>query len=400
MPEVQYRHGQMQRFIAARSFALGQTGVTIRKGQEILFDGTQADFGEGPASYPLLRGAVKTGWVVPADQYDEYDQTAEMPLSANIQVRHPTQGGNPMDQRSQPRMAMATTESDEREVGIGVKAHAKATKDSNTNHRRGQPVNRRPVYASIESQDGVEVRSDLKTLAGQQAMLTTTPLTNLGAALAEAERVTIDPGPGTSREEMMARMSPAQRAEYEAKVSSRRAQYVDEEAPQPVARVASRNNRQTSEGITNQLSAGGGVEALDLSGLGGGAAEEGMTESEGILFKTTNGPKQGVQAHPRQAETARAQPAPRPSVVVKEASADVRRMVAKQLCKDFPDNYDFGASDKKKLARLQADYEDRPDVLRAVFAAEGDAFKALLMEEFPSAFALSSCEVSSCGDLP
>lgn len=393
MPEVQFRRGEMLKYVAARTFALGQTGVNVRKGQEIAFDGTVADFGEGAAPFPLLRGAIKAGWVTPAAQYDEDDMTAEMPVSANIQVRHPTQGGNPMDQRSQPRRSMATTESDEREVG-SVKQHARTARDNNTNYRRGDPTNARGngqrrtgSGVVIEEQDGVPVRG-LKTPSGQRALTTTTPLTagNLGAAMA-ATRVTIEPGEGITREEMMDRMEPEQRAEYEAQIGARRAQYVDEEAPQPVARVASKKGPQTREGITSKVTTGGGIETMDLSGLDNGQAEEGLTESEGIVFKTTNGPKQGTQAHPRQAETARAKPAGKPAVVVKEAGADVRRMVAKQLCKDFPDNYDFTAPDKKKLARLQADYEDRPDVLRAVFAAEGDAFKALLMEEFPSAFA-------------
>ena len=74
-------------------------------------------------------------------------------------------------------------------------------------------------------------------------------------------------------------------------------------------------------------------------------------------------------------------------MVVKQASADVRRLVAKQLCPDFPENYNFTLDPKKKLARLQADYEDRHDVLKAVFAAEGDDFKMLLLQEFPQAFA-------------
>jgi hypothetical protein len=61
--------------------------------------------------------------------------------------------------------------------------------------------------------------------------------------------------------------------------------------------------------------------------------------------------------------------------------------IAKALCPDFPDSYDFAAPTKKKLARLQADFEDRLDVLRAVFAAEGDDFKDQLVREFPQAFA-------------
>ena len=60
-------------------------------------------------------------------------------------------------------------------------------------------------------------------------------------------------------------------------------------------------------------------------------------------------------------------------------------MIAKAVCADFPDNYDFAVPVKKRMARLQADYENRPDVLRAVFAAEGDEMKSILMQEFPQA---------------
>jgi hypothetical protein len=61
-------------------------------------------------------------------------------------------------------------------------------------------------------------------------------------------------------------------------------------------------------------------------------------------------------------------------------------MVAKAMCADFPPNYDFAAPAKKRVARLQADFEDRPDVIRAAFAAENDEVKQLLVNEFPQAF--------------
>jgi hypothetical protein len=65
----------------------------------------------------------------------------------------------------------------------------------------------------------------------------------------------------------------------------------------------------------------------------------------------------------------------------------VCRKIARAICADFPDNYVFTDSPKKKLARLQADYEDRPDVIRAVAAAETDGeVKRRLIEEFPEAF--------------
>ena len=72
--------------------------------------------------------------------------------------------------------------------------------------------------------------------------------------------------------------------------------------------------------------------------------------------------------------------------MIKDGTADARLKFAKQLCSDFPSNYDFATNPRKKLARLQADYEERPDVIRAIFAAESDDFKAVLLKEFPQAF--------------
>lgn len=381
MPEIQFKRGERLHFIATRTFALGNTGMNLAKGQEILFDGTTAEVGGDDMSLPTLRGAIKAGWLVLAQNYDEDDREGERPLSANIQVHHPTQGGNPMDPRTRTaaRTTMTTTETDEREVG-NVGQHATQAKNANTNYRRGQPVNQGMV-GNAESQDGVEVRK-LKTPSGEKAKQTRTVLTagSVGQAMKDTE-VSITPGQGISEEEYISRLSPAQAEEYIAQKAAKRAQYVDDDAPKVVGKVAKTKAPTQREGISSPMSFGGGVETGDLQGMDPGKAKKATVVSEGMTFQTTNGPEQKDQAHPR--DNGR----PEAPVVIRQASPDVRRMVAKQLCKDFPDNYDFAAADKKKLARLQADYEDRPDVLKAVFAAEGDAFKMLLIQEFPEAFA-------------
>jgi len=56
------------------------------------------------------------------------------------------------------------------------------------------------------------------------------------------------------------------------------------------------------------------------------------------------------------------------------------------LCSDFPGDYDFNEHWKRRLARIQLNYSDRLDVVRAIFAAESDDFKRLVLEEFPAAF--------------
>jgi hypothetical protein len=119
---------------------------------------------------------------------------------------------------------------------------------------------------------------------------------------------------------------------------------------------------------------GGGVEVADPVGMSG-KPKEGVTVEDGMTFRTTNGPEQGVQPHPR----SQVQPD-------MGGTEDARRKVAKAICSDFPTTYDFGQPAKKKLARLQADFEDRPDVIRAVFAAESDDMKAKLVNEFPQVF--------------
>jgi hypothetical protein len=72
--------------------------------------------------------------------------------------------------------------------------------------------------------------------------------------------------------------------------------------------------------------------------------------------------------------------------MVRDGTLDARLKIAKAFCPEFPANYDFSAPDRKKLARLQADFEDNIPVIRAVFAAESDSFKAKLVAEFPSVF--------------
>ena len=121
------------------------------------------------------------------------------------------------------------------------------------------------------------------------------------------------------------------------------------------------------------------MEVYDASGADPGKPKVETFEQDGMKFTTTNGPSRREQASPRSAEAHK-------PVMLKDGSADARRMIAKQMCPDFPSNYDFSQAPRKKLARLQADYEERPDVIRAVFAAESDDFKSTLMQEFPQAF--------------
>jgi len=409
--QIQFRAGQMMLFITTRPFTLGQTGVQVRSGTEILFDGTKAEVEGSTYALPFLRGAVKAGWMVLAEEYDPNDPTYQQRVSANIQVR-PRDGGNPL--QPQQRMAIATTVSDEREVGQ-VRAHAQNTLAQNRSYVRGQtPVNvvqpgtrvmsQRGVM-EVEVQDGIELDRKLTTPSGEKSKERVDLTSEKAArALRVARDAKVVPGQGMTEEDMMQRMSPEQQDEYIAKKEALRAQYVSDSAPAPsqalprpasrqvVARVQSTRSGH-SEGMDFTNSVGGGTAIGDESdGLVVGQVQQDRVESfeqEGMRFTTTNGPR-------RQNATRTQAPAPQRVVASTEApppvpsNLDTRRAIAKMVCPDFPENYDFTLSPKKKLARLQADFEDRFDVLKAVYAAESDDMKALLLQEFAKAFESSA----------
>lgn len=357
-PQIQFQSGTSRSYTATRAFSLGgQNGMTISAGQEIEFDGTNVIHSGMPSiALPQLRGAVKAGWLVLSEVYDPNDMSASVRRSANIQVRS-ADGGNPMDPK--PKTLTTTVDAEEQEVG-NVAAHAQQTRNLN-NNRRASTAGQRSNMNVAEQQDGIPVRS-LSTPAKQSTNLETT---SAAEAIRRADSVKIQAGQGRSREELMATMTQEEQETYVAQLGSRKASYVDDSPI--VGRVAPIKNT-SREGFDITNSVGGGVEIFD-GGIRSGKDEVTTTQSEGISFTTTNGPKAFN------------------STPVRKVDTDPRRRIAKSICVDFPDNYVFEDSSRKKIARLQADYEDRPDVIQAVAAAETDpAFRERLIQEFPGAF--------------
>ena len=372
MDQITYRSGQMLNFIATRGFALGNTGLQIARGMEVLFDGTKIVVDGAEVSMPQLRGAIRSGWLVLADAFDE-NADALRPESANIQVRHPTLGGNPFMNQTPTKKVAVIAETDERQVGNAT-LHAAAARTSNANYRSGKGA--RNDLAGIESQDGVPVRS-LKTASGERAKQARTVLTaeSLGAEIRKAENVQIEAGAGLSEAAYFDRMSEQERSEYLAKKEVARARHVDDA---PIVGKVRKAKQETREGITATVTTGGGVETADPVDTGS-KTEISQHMEDGIVFRNTNGPKKQVAAQQPRSEDG-------PQTVLRALPAEARLKFALQICADFPSNYDFAASDRKKLARIAADYEDREDILRAIWAAESDSFKAKLFEEFPSIF--------------
>lgn len=353
--QIQYQAGNYLKFTATRTFAL-PNGMSISSGSELEFDGTNVIYGGGhPTAMPNLRGAVKTKWLVLTDSYDPDDLSSSVPVSANITMRDPI-GGNPNEKPA--KKAVTTVDAEEQEVG-DVKAHASKTR-ANNSRRPG----RRTASLEGSGSDGVPVRT-LKTPAVADS-------TDLGsgaaAAIRAAESIKIEAGEGRTREDLLASMSVQERQEYLASLEAKKAQHVPESATPIVGRVAPTKNQQ-KEGFQINNSVGNGVETFDAGGATGEVGQSYM-EVEGVRFSNTNIPLKAGKAK-----------------VVAPAVADARRKIALSICKDFPSNYNFDDAPKKKIARLQADYEDRPDIIRAVAAAETDVeVRSRLVEEFPSAF--------------
>jgi hypothetical protein len=365
----------MQRYVVVRGFSLGGTELSLRPGDEVMFDGKALVEVDGEEhKVPKFRGAVSAKWVVLGDQFDAGDVEEQGPVRAPMKMRS-AEGGNPMDYRTDERRDVrhSSVEDDDRQVR-SVSGHAQATKRWNDGRtqRRASAAN---MPISVDQQDArVVVEGAFKTSAKNRDNIEH----GIGNALYEINQVKIDPGQGISREEMLARMSPEQQDEYMAKIEAHRSSHVDE--PTPVARVRTARKVET-EGFTVTNSVGGGTETIDLGGTGGTGSVE-TVEIEGIRITNTNGPKRDSKKAVAAPKT-RLVPTPKGEL----AGQDVRRKIAKSMCPDFPDLYDFNAPERKKIARIQADFEDRGDVIQAIYAAEGDSMKSLLVENFPEVFA-------------
>lgn len=361
MEQIRFKSGEFQDFTATRTFAMGSTDVRITKGSELGFDGTRVNYGGDQYTFPQLRSAVSLGWVVPSNEYEEGSAAYNRPISANIMV------GSAVPGTSGDKAMLTSTESDERIV-MSTAQHAQDTRVQN---RVAAQV--KHGSASPQLDDGVPVRT-IKTPARQRTSLTAE---TAGDSLRKAEKLQVTMSQGPTAADMMARMSEDQREEYLAKKAAHRrevpgeAEFVERNM---VSKVKNTNAKKgTSEGITAEMTYGGGVETYDAGG-GDVAGKVDVTEENGIKFTNTNGPKRGRMKYGAPVQASVVQP-------------DFRYKVALSLCPEFPLAYDFRMSVEDKLRFLRASYAQRPDVLMACYAAESDEVKAALQREFPQAFA-------------
>lgn len=368
--QIKHVTNQFERYTSTKTFALGSTGINIPYGAELLFDGSTVMFDEAKYMMPTLRGAIRLGWLVLTSQYDS-EAEVSAPASANIGIRPAV---NTSQSATQPpiRSMAVTVQSDERVV---------MTRSDRTASAQRQTASQRSHSNDVEPQEAKPIARSFKTSAK-----TTTDLNHVGSAIAKAESIKIDPGEGISEREYLSRLSTEAQQEYLLKKQEKKSAYIQTPDPSTVVASIRKSAKVTqTDGFTTTLSVGGGSEITDLSGLDSGKAVLSEVFAEGLTFRNTNGPKRAftsVVTKVDEPATASALPTETPS----KGNIDARRLVAKAVCSDFPDDYDFNDHWKRRMARIQLHYSDSLSVIRAIFAAESDDFKRLILEEFPSAF--------------
>jgi hypothetical protein len=375
--QIKFVANTFETLIVTKSFALGTTGVSLVDGQSVEFDGSVVIVNGVRYPYPNLRGAVKLQWLVRESDYESGMQSA--PASANIGLRPAVTNSQSLTQPP-VRAAAVTVQSDERVV----MTHSQRQEKREEMSTMRRTASSRTTGAAGSAHEGVVVGSAFKTPARSETKLTSE---TAGAAMYEVNNIKISPGVGQSESEYLARLSEEDARSYLAEKEARRSVYHADLAEKGISSVVAKVGAKTTgtktvDGITATVKVGGGTEIADLSGLDTGKAELSAVTAEGMTFRNTNGPKKGFQATP----TGSTPTEPSESKIGKDGTADARRRIAKALCSDFPEDYSFDEHWKRRLSRLHLHYSERSDVIRAIFAAESDDFKRVILEEFPDSF--------------
>jgi hypothetical protein len=250
------------------------------------------------------------------------DFDPDQPVARPVSANIKIRPADGTNQKSRESVTISSVDNEETEV-TNVAQHAQRTRDTNKEYRRVPNRAKMAGEVQVEPQDGVALPRTFKTAAKTTLRLD-----------------------GKSTADEIERLN---NVKIEAQVKTKKA--VKGRAPASIPEAPVVLDGDIEFGLTSTQ----------------GASSSQVIEAEGIKFTTTNGPKKDLPNS-------------------KQPQDDVRRKVAKTVCRDFPDLYNFNDSDKKKLARIQADFDERPDVIRAIFAAESDNMKARLVEEFPEAF--------------
>lgn len=157
---AQFRRGEFKEYRATNKIHLGQHKVDIMEDDIVEYDGITLRMGPDEFNTTLLRGAVKRGWLVPAED----TESVYVPQSAGVTIG-PVNTGNPMDYKNKRRLADAQRQMDvdslSNEGGVVVSQGFTDFSDpANKNRRTGTVgAGRRSMAVEAVDQEGMVVAS-------------------------------------------------------------------------------------------------------------------------------------------------------------------------------------------------------------------------------------------------
>ncbi len=371
MSELQQQSDNRVRYVCAHTFRINET-VIIKLGDVVEYDETYLyRKNQKPIEAPNLKQVLNLGWLVLPDAVGQAAQANHAPIMVT-----PTVTGNVAPGASgkikQP-MKFAHVQ-DEQRYSLDRTASIKSVR----------PSTQRPLTASSSGGAGPGERGQVDTddiPLKVPARSTVSLFTDAGALTAELGSVTIDPRKGVSVEELLDNLSPEERIRREYELEKQQIK-VRARANTPEEREAQTIREETVKLHAKMLA--------KLASLQDGQQQPQpavFSEVEGISFATTGIPSAAVAAVAQQQPVSeRPKAVPVEPKSRKAVDPGVKSLIAKSVLPTFPfEQYNFADTDRKKLARIDLDFEDKFDILRAIYAAEDDVIREHIADNYPAA---------------
>jgi hypothetical protein len=310
--------------------------LSLKAGEEFQYDGFVLRYGGTEYRSTSLRSAETKGWIVPTEAYNP---DAAFSDSANVRVK------TPANEKTGAWESTIRVHEDERPV-MDVSRHASGVVATNS---------RRFTNSAVVVEDpGVVIKTGFAVQAGLNSNFVDPNQTRSLIADIERKARLV---PGESVDRPMDEESEAELASIREATRQRLLSDVTLHAPSPADHIPERT-----------------------------------VYKEGVKLTTNFAPRSELQLPappppPQRMVPASNAPEKKKMPELKELSPEVKFAMAKAICADFPERYDFSAPAKKRVALLQLDYDNRPDIIAAAYRVEAQETKLLLSSTFPEVFA-------------
>lgn len=323
-------------YVAKVGFTIGDTEQKIEPGTEIVFDGHRASIeGEEPVVLPRLRTVIKAGWLV---EESKDDGAAFKPRSAEINVSPSTP-----NKEASTKFNTIASPVDEQIVGSFRNRDRlqKFSKDQANNTEQNSND------FGLELRDsGIEIRKLSSKNVGKDtqeiARVSSGTLSRVNKEIYETEDVK-----GESKTQSMLQEGIIFKHENISKEASGASDNIDQSdmitTPEQAIKVSSLNKRSNVNAIDVEVS------------KKPPAAKKISTAKKNTSSKSRRGRKPKID---------------------EEMVA-----IAKKMCSNFPNSWDFYASTEEKTEAIQSFSED-PEIIQALYMAETQSFKRVIKQNY------------------